>query len=166
MLTIRQASTLDCELIHLLAWKVFPITYRDIISQEQINYMMEWMYSIESLNYQMTDDHHTYLLAYDDDICVGYVSVQPQSADFFHLQKIYVLPENQSFGVGKVLFNAAINYIRTLHPAPFTIELNVNRHNKAVGFYEHMGMRKDREGDFNIGNGYFMNDFIMAMRIE
>ena len=43
---------------------------------------------------------------------------------------------------------------------------NVNRNNKAVGFYEHMGMKKSREGDFPIGNGYYMNDYIMQLKIE
>ncbi len=45
------------------------------------------------------------------------------------------------------------------------MELNVNRNNKALQFYEHMGMRKLREGDFPIGNGYYMNDYIMGLDI-
>ena len=39
------------------------------------------------------------------------------------------------------------------------------RNNKALQFYEHMGMRKLREGDFPIGNGYYMNDYIMGLDI-
>ncbi len=45
------------------------------------------------------------------------------------------------------------------------MELNVNRNNPALGFYEHMGMKKVREGDFPIGNGYYMNDYIMGLDI-
>ena len=45
------------------------------------------------------------------------------------------------------------------------MELNVNRHNPALGFYEHMGMSKAREGDFDIGNGFYMNDYIMGITI-
>lgn len=45
------------------------------------------------------------------------------------------------------------------------MELNVNRYNPALGFYQHMGMTKVREGDFPIGNGYCMNDYIMGMEI-
>lgn len=43
------------------------------------------------------------------------------------------------------------------------MELNVNRSNRARGFYERMGMKKLREGDFPIGEGYFMNDYIMGI---
>ena len=46
------------------------------------------------------------------------------------------------------------------------MELNVNRNNPALGFYEHMGMKKVREGDFPIGNGYYMNDYIMGLDIN
>ena len=45
------------------------------------------------------------------------------------------------------------------------MELNVNRNNKALQFYAHMGRRKLREGDFPIGNGYYMNDYIMGLEI-
>ena len=30
MLTIRKATTADCELIHKLAWQIFPETYKDM----------------------------------------------------------------------------------------------------------------------------------------
>lgn len=165
MLTLRKATTDDCQLINRLAWKVFPETYKGIITPEQCEYMMEWMYSPDNLYKQMTEEGHVYLLACDGDKCVGYVSVQQQGDDLYHLQKIYVLSEMQGTGCGRFLFNAAVEYIKSVHPAPCTMELNVNRSNKALKFYEHMGMHKDREGDFPIGNGFYMNDYIMAIAI-
>ena len=45
MFTIRKATTDDCALIRKLAWQVFPETYKDILTPDQIDYMMEWMYS-------------------------------------------------------------------------------------------------------------------------
>lgn len=49
--------------------------------------------------------------------------------------------------------------------AKLTPTLNVNRNNKALHFYEHKGMKKLREGDFPIGNGYYMNDYIMGLEL-
>lgn len=166
MFTTRKATLDDCKLIHELAWQIFPKTYKDIITPEQCSFMMEWMYSIENLTKQMTEEGHIYLLAYDGERCVGYVSVQPQEENLYHLQKIYVLPEMQGTGCGRFLFNQAVAYIKSVHPSPCTMELNVNRYNKALAFYEHMGMRIDRQGDFPIGNGYYMNDYIMALDIK
>lgn len=165
MYTIRKATTDDCLLIQSLAQQAFPATYAAILSPEQIDYMMDWMYSPENIRKQM-DEGHVYLLAYKGDEAIGYVSVQPQEADVFHLQKIYVLPSHQGTHCGSFLFGEAIRYIKEVHPTPCLMELNVNRHNKALHFYEHMGMKKLREGDFPIGNGYYMNDYIMGLEIK
>ena len=83
----------------------------------------------------------------------------------FHLKKIYVLHSFKKSNAGNYLFHEAIKYIKKVHPAPCRMELNVNRNNKAVGFYERMGMKIAREGDFHIGNGYYMNDYIMAIEL-
>lgn len=164
MFEIRKATKDDCPQIRQLAEQIFPATYKEIISQEQIDFMMDWMYSISNLNKQM-DDGHIYFLAYRETAQVGYVSVEQQNKDLFHLQKIYVLGSEQGTGCGKFLFTEAVKYIKTVHPAPCTMELNVNRENRAIRFYEHMGMHKARQGDFSIGNGYFMNDYIMSMEL-
>ena len=126
---------------------------------------MEWMFSEESLLKQIEEEGHIYFIAYEECEAAGYVSIQQESADVFHLQKIYVLPYFQKYHLGKLLFEQAIRAIKQMHPGDCRMELNVNRHNKALGFYEHMGMQKLREGDFPIGNGFYMNDYIMGLTI-
>lgn len=163
MLEIKKATVADIPTIRDIAGEAFPATYRDILTPEQLAYMMEWMYSAGSLRSQMEDEGHTFFLAIADGEPVGYVSMEQQGPDLFHLQKIYVLPSRQTGGIGRRLFEHVIETIRTLHPTPCRMELNVNRYNRALGFYEHMGMRRDRQGDFDIGHGYFMNDYIMAL---
>ena len=165
MFTIRKATTNDIALIHQMAWVVFPHTYNIILTPEQIDYMMEWMYSEKSLQKQMKEDGHIYYLAFKDDEPAGYLSIQPEGEHVFHLQKIYVLPSFQGMNLGKLLFEQAIKTIKELHPAPCQMRLNVNRQNKALTFYEKMGMTKVDEGDFPIGNGFYMNDYIMGLDI-
>jgi len=165
MLTHRKAVLSDCRLIHELAWQIFPETYKNILSREQIEYMMEWMYSEQNLRRQMLEEGHVYFLAYREERCIGYVSVQPESEHVFHLQKIYVLPSEQGTHGGRYLFQVAVDYIRRVHPEPCEMRLNVNRSNKALGFYRHMGMRIDCAGDFPIGNGYYMNDYVMTLAL-
>lgn len=113
----------------------------------------------------MEEEGHVYSIAYKENEPCGYVSVQQQEKDVFHLQKIYVLPRFQGTHCGSFLFKEAIKCIKEIHPEPCLMELNVNRNNKALQFYEYMGMRKLREGDFPIGNGYYMNDYIMGLDI-
>ena len=166
MFEIRKATLEDIELINKLAWIVFPHTYKELLSPGQIEFMMDWMYSPANLQKQMTEDGHIYFIAYKDEVPAGYLSIQPEGEHTYHLQKIYVLPHFQGMKLGKLLFNHAIKAIKELHPEPCQMRLNVNRYNtKAVDFYFRMGMKKVFEGDFDIGHGYLMTDYIMALDI-
>ena len=143
MFEIRKATLEDIPLINELAWIVFPHTYKELLSPGQIEFMMDWMYSPANLKKQMTEDGHTYFIAYEENEPAGYLSIQPEGEHTYHLQKIYVLPSFQGKKLGKQLFNQAIKAIKELHPEPCQMRLNVNRYNtKAVDFYFRMGMKK------------------------
>lgn len=164
-LTLRRATTDDIATIRTLAETAFPATYAEILTPGQLDYMMEWMYAPQSLMRQMTAEGHVFFIASLDGRPCGYVSVRQDTADTFHLEKIYVLPDCQGRGAGDFLFRAAVAHVKRMHPSPCRLELNVNRHNRARGFYERLGMKCLREGDFPIGHGFFMNDYIMGMEI-
>lgn len=165
---IRQATTADIPSIQALAEVTFRHTYKKILSPEQMEYMMDWMYSAKSLNEQMCEKGHRFLILTDDnEEEVGYASFNKEgdqgSRQLFHLQKIYILPKMHGKGYGALLFHAIEKeMLRLAYPSSVIFELNVNRNNSAVSFYEHLGMHKDREGDFHIGNGFYMNDYIMV----
>ena len=159
---IRQAGLDDIPLIRRMADVAFRHTYRPLLTPEQIDYMMDWMYSEESLRRQMTEEQNTFLLLEGK----GYASIRPDgSADGisrFHLEKLYVLPQYQGQGIGRDLINAAVAHAQRLAGGDVLVELNVNRHNPAVDFYKKMGFVIDRDVDNPIGGGHFMNDHIMA----
>ena len=165
MNTIRIATTKDIPLIRQLAEQVFPETYKNIITPKQCRYMMDMMYSEESLRLQMTEEGHVYQLLSVDGEAAGYVSVQPIESDLYELQKIYVLPRFQGRHLGRTLFDAAVALVKKLHPETCRIFLHVNRYNKAKTFYEHLGLKVTKQGDYDIGHGYFMNDYIMEKEI-
>ena len=118
MITFRKASLDDAPLIEELAQEIFRHTYREILSQEQTDYMMEWMYSPTNLEKQMTEEGHIYYLAFQGNEPAGYLSIQPEAEHIYHLQKIYVLPSFQGMRLGMRLFQQAIDGIKELHPAP------------------------------------------------
>ncbi|MDR3061002.1 MAG: GNAT family N-acetyltransferase [Dysgonamonadaceae bacterium] len=164
--TITQAKIEDCSCIRHLASRIWEPTYRNILSPEQLAYMFEWMYSIPSLENQMKSGH-VFFIAYDDGQPAGYMSIEKEHDNRYHLQKIYVLPSKQGKGLGSFLIKEAEKYLRQLHPeGVIVLALNVNRNNKAFLFYEKSGFKIEREGDFDIGNGFFMNDYIMVKELE
>ena len=161
---IRRAWPEDIPLIRSIADIAFRDTYRDILSPAQMEYMMDWMYSEESLEAQMNRLGHVYFLCGDR----GYASFRKEGStedgrELYHLEKIYVLPSEQGTGLGRRLFETVTSYIRTISSGHPRVELNVNRKNPALGFYEHLGMQKVRSGDFPIGHGFYMNDYIMGL---
>ena len=163
MIEIRRAAGKDLATIHNMAEVVFRKTYRTILSPEQMDYMMEWMYSMPSLEKQV-EEGHVYYIAWDGNTPQGYVSVHKEREGLYHLQKIYVMPSAQKTGLGKLLMDRALEHVRK-EAGRATVELNVNRENPASGFYERMGFKVVRQGDFPIGKGFYMNDYIMGIEV-
>ena len=163
MLSIRLATLKDISDIQKIAFSTWPVAYSAIISQEQLNYMLEMFYSKESLLDQIKTNH-TFLLAVQDGLSVGFASYNLVKKDIYKLQKLYVLPPQHKSGAGKLLLTEVISRIK--ETGAKKIWLNVNRHNKAIGFYEHMGFSIIKEDDIKIGNDYYMNDFVMEKNLK
>ena len=157
------ADEKDIRSIQNLALVTFPATYSSIISAEQIDFMMDMMYSETVLRREL-EGGVTYLMLLADGTPAGFVSFGKQDDEgLFHLHKIYLLPEYQGLGYGREMFLKAEHEMRAQGAIAF--ELNVNRHNKALDFYKKMGMSIDRSGDFDIGGGFYMNDYIMRKEL-
>lgn len=166
MFTIQKATVEDRFLIHDLASRTWEDTYGKILSKEQLDYMFEMMYAPDSLLKQMLELHHQFFIIKADNIPSGYLSIEKTGDSTYNFQKIYSLPELHGTGIGRFMIEQGVNYLKSIHSGSFTIELYVNRYNPAVGFYKHMGLHEIATRDHCIGNGYYMNDFIMAMEIN
>ena len=62
---IRLASALELPILESLAREIWPDTYADIISRDQMDFMLNWMYSTETLEKQQADGHEFYLIRHD-----------------------------------------------------------------------------------------------------
>ncbi len=169
-IAIRPAGVNEIPLIRSMADVVFRRTYADILSPEQMEYMMEWMYSEDSLATQVSAPGKYFFIAYADGVPAGYVSfeyedIMEDGRRLYHLQKLYVMPEFQGCGLGRRMLSFVCSSLSSMNPDGCRFELNVNRNNSSVGFYEHCGLSRVRQGDFPIGGGYFMNDYIYALDI-
>ena len=162
--SIRQASLSDLEIIRELTFKVWPQTYAAILSESQINYMLDLMYSIPALTKQLTDPEHAFILVYDEELPVGFASYSPHHNEQWKLHKLYILPAMQGKGLGKLILDYIISDLRKR--GINSLVLNVNRYNQASLFYKKLGFKIIEETDVPIGNGYFMNDYIMEIKME
>ncbi len=165
MTIIKSAEYKDLQIVHDLAHKIWPSAYGEILSSNQLNYMLSEFYSLSSLQNQVADLQHNFLIVFDEEIPIGFASFSPKEKDSntYRLHRIYILPHQQGTGTGKLLLNHIINLIKKSGSS--ILELNVNRYNKARIFYEKLGFKIISEEDIDIGNGYFMNDYIMQLNI-
>jgi diamine N-acetyltransferase len=163
MFEIRKATAVDIPLIRELTFLVWPQTYTSILTQQQINYMLEMMYSESSLEKQMTKDGCQFIIVYEDGNPVGFASYGEEEPQRWKLNKIYILENQQGKGTGKYVINYIIEEIKK-HKAR-SLFLQVNQYNKAKYFYERLGFNEVDFVNLDIGNGFFMNDYIMEKKL-
>jgi ribosomal protein S18 acetylase RimI-like enzyme len=164
MYFIRKATPEDVETIREIAEKTWWVAYSPILEKEQISFMLDDIYSVEKITSQLKNNSQTYLLLVEDNKPVAFAAYSPREEDpeIYKLHKLYCLPETQGKGYGKILINEVIN--KTVEAGKHTLDLNVNRHNKAKNFYEKMGFQVAYEEDIPIGD-YWMNDYVMRKEL-
>lgn len=163
MITIRLANADDLTTVERLAREIWPGTYGDILSAEQLEYMLDLIYNNAALRKQMTDQQHTFLMAEQDGEPVAFAAYSTVEPGISKLHKIYVHQKTQGQGIGKFLIDHIVGQLRIQHI--HTLRLNVNRQNKARFFYEKLGFIVAKEEDIDIGRGYFMVDYVMEKKI-
>lgn len=163
-LMIRFADLDDIPVIGYLAQQIWAETYGSILKPDHLAYMLDYIYSPASLTRQMSTDQHRFVIVELDEEPVGYASWGPLQPGVFKLHKLYVHMKTQGKGIGKALVDFVIGQVQEQDAT--SLLLNVNRYNKARFFYEKLGFAVIREEDVDIGNGYFMIDFVMEKKLE
>jgi len=158
---IAIAETNDYETIRDIAYKTWPLTYGSILSKEQLDYMLELFYSVEALQENANEKKHHFLLAEENNEALAFLSYEHhyQEKPVTRIHKIYILPETQGKGIGKLLIDrveALANEVKSEK-----LSLNVNRYNNAQFFYKKLGFEIVGEEDVKLDHGYLMEDYIM-----
>lgn len=155
-----QAKTDDIALIQQLARTSWESAYAEILSKEQIDYMLAEMYSTAEISSQLTNPNYHYFLIENNEKPVGFIGFQHHyEPGTTKLHRVYLIPEAKGLGFGK----AAINFLKekTGETGNKRIILNVNKNNSSRKIYESQGFKVYDEGVFDIGGGYVMDDYMM-----
>lgn len=159
------ANSSHLSIIKDLAYAIWPSAYSEILSSEQLKYMLGMFYSEMALKQQIEEKKHVfYLVKNDAEKFVGFVSYEINYEPYkTKIHKIYVLPETQGTGVGKLLFNLVVEKAKENNQK--AILLNVNKYNTAKQFYEKLGFTITKEEVIDIGKNYIMDDYVMEVVI-
>ncbi len=155
---IRPILHADIPALLEVAVRAWEDTYPNIISRAQMEYMHALFNTPEALRRQIEEEKQDFLVAMSGNTLVGYAAFLATGEGEFRLSKIYVAPEVKGQGLGKRLLDAQI-----ARHQPRVLRLFVNRLNfPAINFYFREGFVIEKVQDTDIGQGYFMNDFVMV----
>jgi len=161
--TLKIATASELPIIQEIAKNTWPTAYREIISAEQIAYMLEKMYNIPLLEKEQLEGR-VHSIAYDDhQVPCGFSSYGPIENGEYKLHKLYILPAYQGKGVGKFLLSNVEKKLQEKGIAE--LHLQVNKLNPAVSFYKNNGFTILKETILEIGDGFIMDDYIMKKNI-
>ena len=140
----------------------WPATYGETLPPDQLEYMLRTIYSTEALQQQIKDGQQ-FIIAYEDGQPVAFAAYSPKQNEplVYKLHKIYILPNQQGKGVGRLLIEFVV---KEMYPCTL-LQLNVYRHNKARYFYEKIGFRIVSEIDIPAGEGFVLKDYVMELSV-
>lgn len=166
-MTVRPATVADIPVIRSIAHATWPVAYVPcILDVPQLDYMLDLLYSERALTEAMTLKDQRFMLLNDGarDIAFAGYTLHYNGSRVTHLNKLYVLPDEQGTGAGKELVELVLDKARSAGDE--AVELNVNKRNVAIKFYQRMGFRIDREEVIDIGQGYVMDDYVMSLPLR
>ena len=157
---IQQLQISELGLVNKLAHQIWPVCYASILKKEQIEYMLQKFYSIDALT-KLHQQHHKFIVLQHNNTAVVFASYEHhfQNSKKTKLHKLYIDPTMQKKGYGQMLINFVI--MEAAVCGDTAVFLNVNRKNEALHFYNKNNFKILAEEDIDIGNGYFMNDYVM-----
>lgn len=165
MITISEATISDIKIIQDIVYTTWPITYGEILAAEQLKYMLDLFYSEDALTDQFDKKEQLFYLITEEETTLGFIGIEHnyQNKAITKIHKIYILPQTQGKGIGKITIEGIEKLALENNSA--SLLLNVNRFNNALQFYEKVGFKVIDEVNIEIGNGYLMEDYVMEKAI-
>lgn len=143
-----------------LAEKIWHECFVGIISEGQIDYMVEKFQSLKAMTEQIENQGYVYLAVREDDELCGYIGIKPESDDRLFLSKLYLRKDKRGRGIASIMLRRVFE--EAVKSGKSRVYLTVNKHNDhAADVYKKTGFVVTDTAVTDIGDGYVMDDFIM-----
>lgn len=161
VLELRPATEAEIPLIQTLAHRIWAEVYPGIISPEQIEFMLGWMYSGEQLQREIREEEVRFFLLCREGSPIGFAALGPgEQPHEAHLHKLYLLPEFHGQGLGSAALARLKEQARSRGARHLSLRVNRKNHN-AIRCYQRCGFRIERHLVSSIGGGFVMDDHWM-----
>lgn len=145
----------DLEKLEQLASFIWRESYTQLLGENQVEYMLGRFQNAQAFRQQISDNY-VYRIMYDGSEMIGYTASDLEGERIF-LSKLYLKNAYHGRGLGKQMIEDVIG----LYPQARAIWLTVNKHNPSYDIYRHLGFKTVESVCTDIGEGYFMDDYVM-----
>ncbi|MCC8014616.1 MAG: GNAT family N-acetyltransferase [Eubacterium sp.] len=149
------------EELSVFAGAIVKEAFDPLIGEEQNDYMINMFQSKDSIRDQIMHGY-LYYIVYENNKRIGFLAFYDK-ADGLYLSKFYLKKEYRGKGYSRRMFEFVCENARAHGFNEIT--LNVNRNNPAKLIYEKFGMKVIIEEKNDIGNGFFMGDYVYGIQI-
>ena len=132
-----------------------------LIGKQQNDYMISLFQTPEAIHRQLKEGYRYYFVKEAGEN-IGFLAFYPKK-DNLCLSKFYLYRKERRKGYAKKMLSFVEE--ECVREGLQAVELNVNRHNEAVQVYRKLGFDIVRQEKNDIGNGFFMDDFVMCKTV-
>jgi len=159
---IVPAAAADLPALAELAGVIWRACYPGIITPAQIDYMLARMYAQDVLRDEMQAQGIRYYRLLLGGQWIGFASLGPTDAvGVMKLHKLYLLPEFHGRRLGSRLLQHGETEARRLGARRLILAVN-KRNSRALAAYQRNGFTIIESVVTDIGDGFVMDDFVMA----
>jgi GNAT superfamily N-acetyltransferase len=161
--SIRLAQDHELPMISALACRVWRAHYPSILSRAQIEYMLHWMYDVKQLREDVRRGVTYELLLLREsgnERLIGFCGYEETGSEL-KLHKLYLEVAEHGRGLGSLLLKHVEDEARRRKLEAVVLAVN-RRNEKALRAYRRNGYTTRLELKKDIGNGFVMDDYLLA----
>ncbi|MDS0524713.1 GNAT family N-acetyltransferase [Clostridium sp. SHJSY1] len=153
-----------------VSYNTFNETFKDVNTPEDMNDYLEKAFDINKISEELSNSNSQFYFLYENEELAGYIKINDTEAQTeindsqaLEIERIYVLKEFHSKGLGSILLNKAIEIAKELKKSYIWLGVWEENH-KALQFYKRNGFYKIGQHSFFMGDDEQI-DFIMKKDI-
>lgn len=163
---IKIKNTEEINNLAAMADTIWHEYFVSIITEEQIDYMIEKFQSAPAITEQIINKGYEYYFLEENGEILGYTGIcEEKATNKLFLSKLYLKKEKRGKGYASKAFESLEQLCKARGIQ--AIWLTVNRYNEhTIAVYKRKGFEILRTQAADIGNGFIMDDYIMELQIN
>lgn len=156
--TIRQCTIEDATAIQQIGRQTYFETFVAYNTEENMNDYLEKAFADAKIRQELENPHSEFYVIETDGVAAAYLKInqlaaqtEPMDADHLEIERIYVLQEFQKLGLGKLLYDKALERAKKLGKSKIWLGVWENNNN-ALAFYKKIGFERIGQHSFFMGD--------------